>query len=847
LPLFQKIRRHKVVKVFVVLTYSMAGFVAMADLENAALAGSGAEVLRHARSRATRLGIVVAGIVLGQAILYGPSLIGNKVLLPLDILAESDCYLPQTPQTKAIEPKNSFAGDLILLYEPARRFAISELRAGRLPMWIPNQFAGSPFIAPKFSPFLLLEYCTKSPVVLAWAQLAAALVAGVGAYAFFRRVLGVGFWAAAICAWCYPITAFFVLWEGYPVTFPVCWLPWLLMAVDKTVRRSSPLAPIGLGALTCVVLTSGQLDVAGQVLLISGVYALWCLWAAYGKRWFHTTAVKAASALAAGWVLGFLLATPYILPLVEYAKTGARIAKRSVGAEERPPAGIAALPQVVLPEMYGAMESYSARVFSPDHQAESSAAAYAGAIATLFVAPLAWSSRRHRSTNIFWCVLAFFGLSWTLDVPGLVHLLRLPMLNMMSHNRLVFATAFAILSLTVIGLDALLRNEIRWRHWFWAPCALLAGLCCWCVFRAFSLQEPLNTQIEAAVRGGVKYRWFRGVADIHTAQLWFRHHYAIAACWCGLGAAAWCLLWRRNIWFLRFRPLVAGILVVELLGFGFGRAVQCDPALYFPPVPVLEAVAKSVPGRVIGSVALPANLATICGLRDVRGYDAVDPARLVQLIMLGTDPSSPASEYAQTQERWPLGTFSPEEGVKLSPILDLLGVKYVIYRGSPEKGTQPKFTGEDYWVLENARGLNRAFVPTSVECVRDDDVRVQLISATNFNPRAVAYVEVPVELPAACHGDVQIVSEIPTRVNLAAHMGTAGLVVLSDLWDVGWHAYLNGRLVPILRTDHALRGILVPAGESSIEFRYWPRSFTWGLSLAGFAGAILVVWLVIQL
>ena len=72
------------------------------------------------------------------------------------------------------------------------------------------------------------------------------------------------------------------------------------------------------------------------------------------------------------------------------------------------------------------------------NQLESSAAAYAGLLATLFVAPLAWCSRRHRSITIFLAALGFFALSWCLDVPGLVWLLRLPGLNMMSHNRLVF-------------------------------------------------------------------------------------------------------------------------------------------------------------------------------------------------------------------------------------------------------------------------------------------------------------------------------------------------------------------------------------------------------------------------
>ena len=106
------------------------------------------------KRRLARLLIVLAGIALGQAILYGPSLAGWKILLPLDILAEPAVYLPRTPAVAKIEPQNRSRSDLIYYGEPARRFAAAELHAGRLPMWAPLNFAGAPFIWPKFSPFL---------------------------------------------------------------------------------------------------------------------------------------------------------------------------------------------------------------------------------------------------------------------------------------------------------------------------------------------------------------------------------------------------------------------------------------------------------------------------------------------------------------------------------------------------------------------------------------------------------------------------------------------------------------------------------------------------------------------
>jgi hypothetical protein len=49
--------------------------------------------------------------------------------------------------------------------------------------------------------------------------------------------------------------------------------------------------------------------------------------------------------------------------------------------------------------------------------------------------------------------------------------------------------------------------------------------------------------------------------------------------------------------------------------------------------------------------------------------------------------------------------------------------------------------------------------------------------------------------------------------------------------------------VPILRANHAIRGVVVPAGAGMLEFRYAPASFACGLRLAGLAAVALLAWL----
>jgi hypothetical protein len=833
-----------------------------------------------------RLVIVLAGIVLGQFALHGPSLAGRKVLLPLDILAAPGFYVPVNPDSPPPHPHNLQFVDLVFLAEPSRLYLGSELRAGRFPLWNPFQFAGAPDILPKLSPFVLLDALVASPKVLPWIELLKAMVGGLGTYFFCRRALRVAFWPATIAGWCYPLTAFFVLWQEYPTSVPVLWFPWLLLAVNRTVCGSSRFAPVALGVTTALVLVSGQLDVAGQVLLASGFYALFCL----AEQWrFHRgsgcpvpaaklpsaspifgisffsnlfrisdfgfrissparrrpQSVRAALALMAGWILGFLLAAPYVLPLLDYANTGARVERRSAGiGEERPPVGLAALPQVVLPKMYGTTEpgSFPAFPAGQGNLAESSAAAYVGLLATLFVAPLAWCSRRHRSINLFWVALAFFALSWCLDVRPLVALLRLPVLNMMSHDRFVFAAGFAILALAAIGLDALWGGKMSWRWWFWLPIGLLTALGAWCSMRALILPEAVESQLPDAVMNGKTFGWIHDINGVQQAQAWFSRMFAIEALLCGLVLAAWAGLWfgkARRLW---FGSVLGLFMLAELIGFGLGRAAQCDPALYYPRIPALDQVAKSAPGRIIGYSCLPALLGMAEGLHDIRGYDGVDPARFLDLLLLAAHPESKKYPYALAQILSPQILSSAAEDLRLSPILDMLGVRYLVLRGLPPPEARPAFQSPDYWVMVNDHALPRAFVPRHVETVLEDEARLQKLGSARFDPRDVAYVESPTRLSGPCLGSAQILNETPARITLAVRMQTAGLLVLADRWDKDWRAYLNGRPVPILRANHALRAVALDEGNGNLEFRYEPAAFYLGLKLAGAAIVLLLAW-----
>lgn len=770
---------------------------------------------------------LVAGLIVPQFILYGPSLIGNRVLLPLDILQTSGRYLPTMPEDRAFRPHNHTRSDLVLAIEFRRRFAVSEVRAGRLPLWNPYNYCGAPFIAANntavFSPFRLIDYVMNSPVSIAWSQLVKAVFIGIGAYLFFRRAAGVGFWPAVVGAWCTPLIGFFVLWCGYPPSFVVAWTPWLLLATDAAVRR-----PLGWGGpavalLTAAVMVSGHAATAAHVLLVSGLYFLWCLVNQYG--WRGLLSFRSAGSIVvtvAAWGLGMLLSSVQNVPTMEYLETSSRVAKRMEGRVEIPPFGPLALTRLVLPNSGGSREDGSMMwPVKGANRPESAASGYAGLVMTLCFAPLAWCSRRHRGWSYFWLACAILGVSQNLGIPGAAQFYGLFPFRLLKNNRFVFLTAFSTLSLAVVGLDVVRRTERVWRWWCWLAVAAVAALGIW---SAGELAHPPPVPTDSQLIAGreIVHDWFFQV-----------HLYGIVLC--SFALCVFAVLYlnvRREPW---MKALVVGVILGEMLWFAYGIDAQCEWDLYYPPVPALEKIRDSKPGRICGINCLPACLNQTHDLRDIRGYDGTDPARLVDLLEIARNRRVQQSpRYAITQ--WLVPVID-------SPILRLLNVRYLVYRQPPPRDEKVLFKGRSYWVTEIENTLERVFVPQNVEVIEDSDQTLSRLARIDFDPANVAFVDRPVDLPEGpATGSARIVAEVPCEIEVEVDMKTPGLLVLSDLWYEGWKATLNGESVPVVRVDHALKGAVLPEGKGTLVFRYEPQSFKRGLQLTEGGGGILFIW-----
>jgi len=432
-------------------------------------------------------------------------------------------------------------------------------------------------------------------------------------------------------------------------------------------------------------------------------------------------------------------------------------------------------------------------------------------------------------------------MAWPLDLPGFVSLYNGPVLRMLSFNRFVFVTGFAIVVLAAIGLDGLLRHGPRpsWR--FAVPAVALATLTAAFAAGAWSPPEPIGSQLEAAVRGGADVPGVATLADATAVRGWFERAFAAAALASGFTTLGWTALATGAVAPRLLAVLAAGGWLLELVLFAVPYPLVSDPKWYYPPIPTLERVAAAAPGRVLGVNCLPPRLGERFGLRDVRGYDAVDPALLCDLLAGVTSEVSSSPDYARTQYFVPRMTSDSAGQPRLPGVLDMLEVRYLIFRRPPAAIESWAFVGDDYWVWENPHALPRPFIPNRVLPSPPREDLLARLAADRFDAAAESFVAADVSF-ADVRGTARIVRETPQEIVMEAEMETPGLLVLADLWHPGWVAEADGEPVPVLRVNHAIRGVVLPRGRTALVMRYDPRSFRIGraVSLLGLGG--LVLW-----
>jgi hypothetical protein len=269
--------------------------------------------------------------------------------------------------------------------------------------------------------------------------------------------------------------------------------------------------------------------------------------------------------------------------------------------------------------------------------------------------------------------------------------------------------------------------------------------------------------------------------------------------------------------------------------------------LQSPSMLQIESAVASEPARVVGfDWLLTPGFNTVFGVETISGPDALEnPAMRDLTAALGI----PQIWY------WRLMVWR-KDFAALHRSLDMLGVRYLLDHpgaGSGLPGTK-LFNSSDLDVVESPTAWPRAFFTDSVATYQHLPELAQLVQKGDGRPFAAMLATDRARLPLPV-SDVTQRTIVPahhyhlTQNSTAFELDTpgAGVAVLGEAWVPGdLEAVVDGQSVPVLRIDHAFRGVAIGhAGHHTVEIGYRPEVFnpSLGVALAGLIGTLLTALL----
>ena len=736
-----------------------------------------------------------------------------------------------------------YAGDTAYVFVPFRQFLAHYLGAGKIPLWNPYLFGGTPALAESqyqvFYPINALLVVLGAARGMGWILAFHVAWMGLGIFLFLRATLGIGRLPALFGAIAFAFGASVQMRLGIPVyTNAAAWIPWILWGYERARRDGGAwmaAAPVALALQLCV--GGAQYSYYTVVLLIG--YHLFCL-----RRGASPQPGDRRRAWAAlGWTFGAsaLLAMAQLLPELELALLSDRGANASY---QFTTAGSLAPRHFLLvslfPKFYGLYTSAPLDSF-----AASSESAYLGAATlALLGAASAFSSR---APLRFWAAGVLFSLFMALGennplyplmyrfVPGVA--------TFRGAGNWLVVTSFCCATLAAMGLHAILAgNHAARTRAFVVSVALL-------LIATGVLLSPLGATIYATPAAPFA-PWLQVAL------------FAVVAALMGL-------TWKMPVKFLSVRGLavaLTAVLVFDLFSVSQDMELNqtvlaSDLATPPPAVERLKAVNNAVAPARFWSSSAPVPLEPWQVQQRLSPLET-DAFRARQgLLSRSLMPSCVAAAYQMPGltgawgalmplKRHPQPIYRNDTPLELKlRWLRLLGARYHLTYGAPLQSDWPALSTQPPAIYRDDKALPRAFWIGQVVPVTTHDA-LQTVNSPGFDPAR----QVALETSAVANSQSALPLRAATfaryddaRLELEIAAPAAGQLVLMDSFYPGWRARVDGRDTPIVPANFTGRAVAVGAGTHRVEMWFEPQSVRLGifvslLTLGLLAGVVGANW-----
>ena len=174
--------------------------------------------------------------------------------------------------------------------------------------------------------------------------------------------------------------------------------------------------------------------------------------------------------------------------------------------------------------------------------------------------------------------------------------------------------------------------------------------------------------------------------------------------------------------------------------------------------------------------------------------------------------------------------------------LNMLNTKYII-AANPQQGSN-----EPVSVIINKNAPGPCWLVQTVSFAKTPKDEMEALNNMDASKTAVVSEDDKNKVTQPVYDSLATISKVDNKDNhnileYKSKAAASQFAIFSEVYySEGWNAYVDGKKVDYVKTNYALRGMNVPAGEHKIEFKFEPVSYSRGKMFTSI-GQILILLL----
>jgi hypothetical protein len=175
--------------------------------------------------------------------------------------------------------------------------------------------------------------------------------------------------------------------------------------------------------------------------------------------------------------------------------------------------------------------------------------------------------------------------------------------------------------------------------------------------------------------------------------------------------------------------------------------------------------------------------------------------------------------------------------------LNMLNTKYII-------GANPaQSTNDRPFVIANPNALGPVWFVREVRFAHTLQDEMKALNGLDASQIAIAPISEKAKITQPVYDSaakIELVSNDNDIITYKSTAATTQFAVFSEVYySEGWNAYIDGKKTDYIKTNYAIRGMNVPAGSHTIEFKFEPASYKKGRQITSIAQILVLLLLAV--